>query len=116
MSGFSWFETVRICTIASLADATIALGIYGVGALATGRSRWAMESGWKHYLVFALLGAIAATIIELLALATDYWIYHEQMPIIPIFGVGLYPFLQLTLLMPVALWLARWWNGALLKR
>lgn len=111
MSGFSMLEKIGICTRASLADAAITLGIYGTGALATRQLRWAMNGGWKHYLVFVLLGAAAATLIEWLAITFDFWRYHGQMPIVPILGVGLYPFLQLTLLAPAALWLALWWCG-----
>lgn len=106
MSGFSTLEKMRICTTASLADASITLGIYVIGAAATRRLRWAINGGWKYYLVFALLGAAAATIIERLALSFDFWRYGEQMPIVPVLGVGLSPFLQLTLLAPATLLLA----------
>lgn len=70
-----------------------------------------MGSRWKYYLVFALLGATAATAIELFAVATERWVYHERMPIIAALGVGLWPFLQLTLLVPAAVGLAHWWSG-----
>ncbi|MGQ0523110.1 MAG: hypothetical protein ACT4P8_05555 [Betaproteobacteria bacterium] len=111
MSNFLWAESVRICTIAALADAMITLGIYGIGALVTMRIRWAMAGGWKYYLLFAFLGAAAAATIEWLALASERWIYHDRMPTVPLLGIGLWPFLQLTLLVPAALWIGVWWSG-----
>ncbi len=115
MAGFSRLEKIYIITRASFADAAITLGIYGIGAAAARQSRWAMDGGWKCYLVFALLGAAAATIIEWIALAFDFWRYHGQMPIVPVLGVGLSPFLQLTLLAPAALRLAVWRSGRKLE-
>jgi hypothetical protein len=44
LAGESWRERVRICTVATLGDAAITLGNYGVGALATRRLRWGLES------------------------------------------------------------------------
>ena len=110
MAEFSLFERLRIVTVASFADAAITLGIYGLGALLTRQARWAMKGKRKHYLVFGLLGAAAATIIELRAIASGYWAYADLMPVIPVLGVGLWPFLQLTLLVPAALWIAVWWS------
>lgn len=112
MSGFSRSEKIYITTRAAFVDAVIILGIYALGAAATRRLRWAMNGGWKCYLIFALLGATAATIIEQFALQFDFWRYGEQMPIVPVLKVGLSPFLQLTLLAPAALRLDVWLNGS----
>ncbi len=111
MAGFSGFEKIFIITRATFVDAAIILGIYGIGAVIMRQARWAMDGGWACYPVFALLGSSAATIIERIALSFDFWRYNEQMPIVPVLDVGLYPFLQLTLLAPVALRLAVWRSG-----
>lgn len=108
LASVSWRDTVRICTVATLGDATITLGIYGVGALATGRLRWGLEKAWNVYATAALLGGACATAIEWRALAFGRWSYSDRMPIVPVLGVGLCPLLQLILLVPAAMWLAAW--------
>lgn len=111
MAGRSWRETALTCTIASLGDMLITLGIYAVIALATRRLAWGMNSGWKGYAALALLGAVGAVIIELMGLATGRWSYASRMPIIPILGTGLWPLLQLMLLVPISLGIANWWSS-----
>ena len=107
MSGRSWGQTAIPCTIATLGDVGLSLGIYGVAALAAGRLRWGMTGGWHVYLASAVLGVVTATAIEWWALANDRWTYSSAMPKMPLTGVGLWPFLQLTVLVPLALWIAR---------
>ena len=115
MAPFSLPETMRIVAVASFVDAAITVGIYALGALATRQARWAMQPNRKHYVVFALSGAAVATIIELRAIATGRWVYADLMPVIPMLGVGLLPFMQLTLLVPLALWAATWWSRRFLR-
>lgn len=105
-----WRTTAVVCTIATLGDVTITLGIYGVGALAAGDLRWGMERRWNVYATLALLGAGAAAAIEWRALATGRWSYSHRMPIAPLLGIGVLPLLQLTLLVPGACFLAAFWT------
>lgn len=107
MAGRSWGETALTCTIATFGDVGLSLAIYGVAALAAGRVRWGIAGGWNVYLAAAVLGAMSATAIELWALANERWTYSPAMPLLPLAGVGLWPFLQLTILVPLALWIAR---------
>jgi hypothetical protein len=109
MAGRPWRETVLACAAASVGDGALTLVIYGVGALVKGNWRWVMRGGWKNYLTAALLAAGCAAVIELAALATGRWSYLSRMPVLPLLGIGLLPFLQLTLLVPLALRIAVWW-------
>lgn len=109
MAGRPWKTTVFTCTIASLGDAAITLAIYTAGALLTWRWRWPLYGKWKHYLMTALFGASLAVIIERVATASGRWTYNDSMPIVPELNVGLWPLLQLTLLVPLAIRLATWW-------
>ncbi len=106
----SWRESAQICTVATLGDAAITLGIYGLGAIATRRLRWGLEGGWNVYLTAALLGGACAAAIEWRALAFGRWSYSDRMPVVPVLNVGLWPFLQLTLLVPASMWVAAWWT------
>jgi len=107
----SWQAKVLVCTVASLIDGVITLGVYGLGAFLTGRLRWAARGEWRVYLTFALGGAICAVVIEKFALAFGFWSYGDRMPILPMLGIGLLLLLQLTLLLPAALWIALRWNA-----
>lgn len=110
MAGHSWLEAAFPCLVASLGDVAITFLIYGIGALAAGRLRWGMEGGWNVYLAAALLGAGCAVAIEWKALSAGQWSYTDQMPIVPLLEVGLWPVLQLTLLVPAAIGIAALWG------
>ena len=96
----SWRATALTCSLAGLGDAAITLMIYAVIAFATRRRRWVVEGKWQPYLAAALSGAAAAIVIEKVALTAGFWSYSSRMPVVPVFGVGLLPLLQLTLLVP----------------
>lgn len=94
-----------------LGDVAITLGVYGIAALADGRLSWGMSGGWHVYTTAALLGGASATAYEWIALAQGWWSYSDLMPVVPVLGVGLWPLLQLTLLIPAAVRCAVWWAG-----
>lgn len=92
-------ESIIFCTLATVIDAVVTLAIYRL-----------LEFFGNHrnrlfYLCAALFGAICAIGFEWFAFRFNLWSYSQQMPILPLFGVGLLPFLQLTLLVPLAIWL-----------
>ena len=107
-AGRSWRETALSCAVASLGDAMITLLVYAAAALIAGRFRRPLKGGWGVYLLAASLGAMCALMIEWAALYTNRWSYTGRMP--KAFGVGLWPVLQLTLLVPAAMWAAAWWH------
>jgi hypothetical protein len=110
MAGRSWLETALPCARAALGDVAMTFGIYGLGSLAAGQWRWGMERRWNVYLTGALLGGVFASSFEWYSLASQRWTYNEQMPIVPILGVGLWPQLQLMLLVPLSWAFAAWWS------
>ena len=111
MAGRSWAETAPVCAVASVGDVAVTFVVYGIGALAAGQLRWGLTRRWNIYATSALLGAAIAVAIEWRALALGRWSYSEFMPLLPVVGVGLWPVLQLTLLVPLSLWMAGWWTG-----
>jgi hypothetical protein len=111
VTGSTWRGEIVGCTLASLGDAIVTLGIYAVGALAAWRWRWEVKATWKGYAALALVGAACAVVIEWAVLALGYWSYSSRMVVVPVFGVGLWPVLQLALLVPGAVRLAAWWSG-----
>lgn len=109
LAALPWDQRLVRCTIAAIGDVALTLGIYGVGALAAGRLRWGMSGGCHLYATGMLLGMASAIAVQWRALAFNFWSYNEKMPIVPIARVGLWPFLQLTMLVPMSFWIARRW-------
>ena len=95
-----------ICTLAAAGDAALTLFVFDAVAVVKHPGRWVWDGGWKAYGAAALAGGALAVLIERLALAAGYWSYAAAMPRVPVLGVGLLPFVQLTLLVPFALWAA----------
>lgn len=56
--------------------------------------------------VFAFLGFLVALFVEYKALLLERWYYLPAMPIIPFLDIGLSPVLQMTLLLPLSVFLA----------
>ena len=91
--------------VPSLGDMAVTFAVYGVCALAAGRCR--LPGTWNEYAAAALLGGACAVAYEWKALASGWWSYSNRMPVVPLLGVGLWPLLQLTLLVPLDFWLAK---------
>ena len=100
-----WNEAAAICTIATLGDVVITLTIYFLGALAARRLFWASANSWNVYVFLAVVGFVSAACIERQALAVHAWGYNQKMPVVPYLQVGLWPLLQLTTLVPGAVWI-----------
>lgn len=105
MAGRTWWDTARLCTLATFADVAITVGIYVVAVRVLGR-RVVRETSWL-YAVAALLAAITAIAIERWAISAGHWSYNDRMPLVPLAKVGLWPLLQLTFLVPVSIAVAR---------
>ncbi|NKE70272.1 hypothetical protein [Candidatus Manganitrophus noduliformans] len=108
MAGQPWRETALRCTVASIGDALLTLG---AGLLLAWRFKHRGARTRRVYLQGAFIGAACAVAIEWIAIFWGRWSYSDRMPQIPWLGVGLWPILQLTLLIPAALWIAAGWSG-----
>jgi hypothetical protein len=109
MTTKSWLETLLPCTLATFGDVAVTFAVWGVGALAAADVRWGMAGRWNAYATAALLGGACAVAYEWKALGSGQWHYTDRMPVVPVLEVGLWPLLQLALLVPLAFGLARWW-------
>ena len=103
-AGRSRAEEFLVCTLAAVGDAALTLLVFAAAAVVKRPRRWVWDGGWKAYGVAALAGGALAVLIEWAALAAGYWAYAPGMPRVPGLGVGLLPFVQLTLLVPLSLW------------
>lgn len=99
MSGLSTAKMLFFCTLASIIDGVVTVLIF-----------WLMRKifeklDWKFYLVATALGAICAIIFEQFAFIFGLWSYGDKMPVLPLLGTGLLPLAQLSILVPLAIWL-----------
>lgn len=108
-AGSSWMSEFARCTRAAAGDVAIILGICAIGTLASGDLAWSLSGKWNVYVTSSVLGLVYATLLERLALAEGRWSYADAMPLVPLFGVGLLPLLQMVLLPPLSIWLGRRW-------
>ncbi len=99
--GNSWTKSFLFCTLASVVDAIVTVAIYVFLKLLV------KPSSAKFYLCAAISGALCAVGFEWFAFRFGLWSYGERMVVLPVLGVGLLPFVQLTLLVPLAIWLTR---------
>lgn len=99
MSGVSIGKMLFFCTFASVIDGIVTAAIFWV------LQKLIADINWKFYLAAAGLGASSAVLFEQMAFTFDLWSYDEEMPVLPFLGTGLLPFLQLTILVPLAIWL-----------
>ncbi len=104
-AGDSWTRSFLFCTLAAGADAVVTVVISGL------LKSLMKPTGAKIYFSAAVLGATCATVFELVALRFGLWAYSERMNVLPVIGAGLLPFIQLTLLVPLAIWLTGKFRG-----
>ena len=100
--GNSRAEVFLFCTLAAVVDTLVTVAVYGLLAQTTTR-----RNRLGFYTSAAFLGAWCAVFFEWFARIFNLWSYNEKMLRLPLLETGLLPFLQLTLLVPLATWLAR---------
>jgi len=104
-AGEHW-PAVLWCTRAAAGDAVISIGAYA-GAAVRARDRfWLRSPSAARLLVFLSIGLLIAVVLEWLNVHQwARWSYSPRM--VTVFGVGLSPLLQWTLLPLLTLWLTR---------
>jgi hypothetical protein len=106
MTDAPWTKTIVLCSVASLGDVGITVIVFVTVALAAGKLSWAWDFKWHSYTAAALIATCYSTLTELWGLASGTWAYTANMIVVPVLNVGLWPFLQLMLLVPLAIWIA----------
>ncbi len=106
MTDAPWAKIIVLCSVASLGDVGITLIVFVTVALAAGTLSWAWNFRWHSYTAAALIATCYSTLTELWGLASGKWAYTPNMIVVPVLNVGLWPFLQLMLLVPLTIWIA----------
>lgn len=93
---------VPVLVYATLGDLLyVGLTLFLVSLL-LGGFEWLSHPRGRHYGALALLGCWIALFVEYKALALSRWAYTEAMPVVPHLEVGLSPLVQMTVLLPLA--------------
>lgn len=99
--GDTFIQGVYYCSLASVIDAISVVSIYFISSLI-------LDSDNKlFYFLTGILGALCAIIFEKAAFYLNLWSYKESMPMVPLIEVGILPFVQLILLVPLSIFLAK---------
>ncbi|CAN5159652.1 hypothetical protein BH20ACI1_BH20ACI1_28540 [soil metagenome] len=99
MNDVSGGKMLLFCTFASVIDGLVTIAVFWI------LHKIFADVNWKFYLSAAVLGALTAVFFEQTAFTFGLWSYEERMPVLPVLGTGLLPFMQLTMLVPLAIWL-----------
>ncbi len=97
--------TLPIYVWASVGDVLYTLLAILLVSLCAGGLSWLGRPGAARYAALTMLGFLISLGVEYKALALGRWAYAETMPIIPHLGVGLSPVLQMTVLLPVSVFI-----------
>jgi hypothetical protein len=103
--GSTYLEGVFYCSLASIIDGLIIVLIYFFA------SKFFAVSNLGFYVLTAMLGGLTAIIFESFAFYLKLWSYKKSMPIVPFIDVGLLPFMQLILLVPLSIFLTNFINS-----
>lgn len=109
MAGQPWAKTAGICTLATFGDLAIIAVVYSLVAVKNRDWRWGLAPMRTDYLIAVLICAGVAITMEKVAIAQGQWSYTDAMPRLPGTEIGLLPFLQLSVLMPVTLAASHRW-------
>lgn len=88
-------------------DLLILLGCYELVALLTRSRHWVAGCIYPTGGLFVLAGMSYTVYSEIANTGTRAWQYTEQMPIVPMLGIGITPLLQWVVIPPILLWLMR---------
>lgn len=105
MAERSWHGTALRCVFASLGDAALTTILCGAVTPVARRSGWRTGDTFKFHVTLAGLGVVAAVVVEEIGLGVRRWSYTARMPLVPGLAVGMWPVIQLSLLVPLAAWL-----------
>lgn len=109
-SEMSHLKGIRICMVATLGDALIALFAFAVVAALTQSPAWVRTPKRSEVAGFVAVGLAITIAIEIIATRYDgafSWRYTPAMPVTPWLGIGLVPLLMWLVVPLLVLWFVR---------
>lgn len=107
-TGYEKMEGVLpVWLFATLGDIAYTVGAVLFVGLSKGDALWILRAQPRDFLVLLILGFLMALFVEYKAFALGRWSYTEQMPIIPYLKVGFSPILQMSVLLPLSVFITK---------
>jgi hypothetical protein len=92
----------------SFKDALMTVFLYLAVGLSVKNIYWGRKFGNKRLLILLVLAGLWSIFVEYHAVQVAHrWAYAPSMPLLPVLGVGLWPLLQMLIIPPLAIFLAR---------
>ena len=105
------WDAIKVCTRATFGDGAIMLLAYWGTALLVRDRWWIARPGLAPILTLIGIGLAVTVLLERLAIVSNNpnwgWRYAEAMPMVPVLGIGLTPFLQWLILPLLLVWFVR---------
>ena len=112
----SFFQHFSACLIGTVGDVAITLFVYVVVALLKNDFNWIASLNKKDIAVLAVIGFLIAVGIEWRAVLFGRWAYNDVMSLLPYLKVGLSPIIQMTLLLPLSVFITGKFSAILNKK
>lgn len=103
----SFGQHFLLCLWGTGGDVAITLSVWALIALLKRDAQWLRRLEWRDAITLGVIGLAVALGIEYRALALGRWGYAPSMPIIPYLQVGLLPVIQMTLFLPLTMYLTK---------
>jgi len=104
--GYQHLTRIPITVYATMGDIGYTIGAVLLVSLLKEDLSWVLSPSGGELVGLAVLGCMIALLVEYKALALKRWFYLDAMPIVPVLRVGLTPIMQMTVLLPLSVWLA----------
>ena len=101
----SWSGDIPIYWLATLGDVLYTLGAFALMSAIKQTYDWMHSTAASDYLTLVALGFLIALFVEYKSIVLERWHYLPDMPIIPILNVGLSPVLEMSILLPLSVFL-----------
>ena len=101
-------QFVQTHWLVSFKDALMIVLLYLAVGLVVKNFYWGRKFNSRRLLMLLVLSGLWSIFVEYHAVEVAHrWAYASSMPLLPIIGVGVLPFLQMLILPPLAVFLAR---------
>ena len=107
-----WLAASGVCALAAAGDGVIVLAIFAVLALAFRDVRWFVPPRPGRIAVLILLGVSIQVAVEwVMVYRLGRWGYQPSQPLVPLLDVGILPFLQPIVLLPLTFCIFTGWEA-----
>lgn len=100
-----WLAATAVCALATEGDGLVVLVVFAVGALAFRDALWFVPPRPARYATVILLGVAIQVAVEwVMVHRLGRWGYQPSQPLVPLVEIGILPFLQPLVLLPLTFW------------